>query len=283
VLFSHRGVNAFPRQGLFMTAEILFEKHNGVAWITLNRPAARNAFTPPMCEQLANIVRDLKDDGATRVVVLRASGTDFSVGADLKAMSAGLSPVGAERGRDIPAIARATAVPLVTGLYALRQPIIASVRGHIIGIGAQLALSADLCVASETSKFLLPQVRLAHPVDHGESFFLPRKIGPARAMQLLLLAETLRADQARDYGLVNWLVADADLEAKTAEIVQKLQAVAPVAAAEIKALLYRSLANTLDQQCEAEMQSLGVCAATDDFPEALRAFVEKRTPVFRGR
>lgn len=266
-----------------MTDDLLFEKQNGVAWITLNRPAARNAFTLAMCDRLTNIVRELQDDHDTRVVVLRGNGTDFTVGADLKEMSSSLSPLSTERGRDIPAIARKTAVPIVTGLYALRQPIIASVRGHAIGIGAQLALSADLCVAAATAKFLMPQVRLAHPVDHGESFFLPRKIGPARAMQLLLLAETLTAEQARDFGLVNWLVADAELEAKTVEIVQRLQAVAPVAAAEIKSLLRHSLANSLPQQFTAEMRSLGVCAATEDFPEALRAFVEKRTPVFRGR
>jgi 2-(1,2-epoxy-1,2-dihydrophenyl)acetyl-CoA isomerase len=266
-----------------MSQDLLFEVESGVAWITLNRPAARNAVTVAMCADLANIVAGLREDASTHVVVVRANGADFTVGADLKAMSAALSPSPQQRARDIAEMARRTSVPIFTGLHALRQPIIASVRGHAIGVGAQLALSADLCVASETAKFLLPQARLAHPVDHGESFFLPRKIGPARTMQLLLLAETLTAADAREFGMVNWVVPDAELESRTASVVQKLRAVAPVAAREIKALVRSSLDNDLAAQFEAEMRALEMCAATEDFPEALQAFVEKRPPVFRGK
>lgn len=266
-----------------MAEGIQFEKQNGVAWITLNRPEARNAITLPMCEELTRIVHGLGSDRDSHVVVLRAQGADFTVGADLKAMSAALSPDPGERARDIPEVARRNSVPLVTGLQALRQPIIASVRGHAVGIGAQLLLSADLCIASETTRLLMPQVRLAHPVDHGESYFLPRKVGPARAMQLLLLAETLTAADARDFGIINWVVPDAELETRTADLVQKLRDVAPVAAAEIKSLLQQSGGNDLAAQFEAEMRSLATCAATEDFPEALNAFVQKRKPEFKGR
>jgi 2-(1,2-epoxy-1,2-dihydrophenyl)acetyl-CoA isomerase len=273
------GVRMTTAQGI----DVLFEKGNGVATITLNRPTARNAFTVEMCSRLEQIVGDLRTDTETHVVVIQAAGSDFTVGADLKAMSSSLSPDPQLRSQDIADMARRTSVPIFTGLYALRQPIVVSVRGHAIGVGAQLALSADLCIAADNAKFLMPQARLAHPVDHGESFFLPRKIGPARSMQLLLLAETLSAQVACDYGIVNWVVPDKELAAKTAEVVGKLRAVAPVAAAEIKALLRESLSNDLSRQFEAEMRALARCAATADFPEAIQAFVEKRPPVFHGR
>jgi 2-(1,2-epoxy-1,2-dihydrophenyl)acetyl-CoA isomerase len=262
---------------------VLFEKRDGIARITLNRPAARNALTRAMFKDLAAAVIALRDDNATRLVVLRANGTDFTVGADLKDMSGVVLPSPAERGEQLVALAREISWPIFLGLHELRQPIIASVRGHVIGAGAQLVLSADLTIASDTARILLPQVRLGHPVDHGESYYLPRKIGIGRAMQLLLLAETLSAAQAEQYGLVNWAVPDADLDQKTEELVQRIANGATVAICETKALLRQSADNSFADQFAAEGRSLGVCAATDDFPEAINAFLEKRKPAFKGR
>jgi 2-(1,2-epoxy-1,2-dihydrophenyl)acetyl-CoA isomerase len=266
-----------------MSQEVVFEKVDGIAWITLNRPAARNALTMAMCVELAQIIAALRTDADSRVVVLRASGSDFTVGADLKDMATSLSASPTQRAKDISATARDISWPIFLGLDRLRQPIIASVRGHVIGAGAQLLLSADLVVASETAKLLIPQVRLAHPVDHGESYSLPRKIGMARTMQLLLMAEPLPAGEAERFGLVNWVVADAALEQKTAEVVQRIASAAPVAIAETKALVRGSQRRTIEEQFAAEADALAVCAATEDFPEAIQAFVQKRTPQFHGR
>jgi 2-(1,2-epoxy-1,2-dihydrophenyl)acetyl-CoA isomerase len=153
----------------------------------------------------------------------------------------------------------------------------------VIGVGVQMVLSADLTIASETARFLLPQVRLGHPVDHGESYFLPRKIGVARTMQLLLLAETLHAADAEKYNLVNWVVPDASLEVKTADIAQRLATGASLAIYETKALVRDSEQRSITEQFEAEARSLELCAASDDFPEAINAFVQKRKPAFKGR
>jgi 2-(1,2-epoxy-1,2-dihydrophenyl)acetyl-CoA isomerase len=264
-------------------SDVLFEKRDGIAWITLNRPTARNALTKAMFKHLASAITGLRNDSATRLVVLRGSGTDFTVGADLKDMSGVASPSPAERGEQLAALAREMSWPIFLGLHELRQPIIASVRGHVIGAGAQLVLSADLTIASDTTRFLLPQVRLGHPVDHGESYYLPRKIGIGRAMQLLLLAETLSAAQAEQYGLINWAVPDADLDKKTEELVQRIANGATVAICETKALLRQSTENSFADQFAAEARSLAICAATDDFPEAINAFLEKRKPAFKGR
>lgn len=266
-----------------MSDDVLFERTAGVARITLNRAAVRNAVTPAMCTELLRIIESLRADPDTRVVLLRAAGTDFTVGADLKGMAGGLATDPAQRAREISAIARATSVPIFMGLQALPQPVVVSARGHAIGVGAQVLLSADLSIVSETARILLPQARLAHPVDHGESWFLPRRVGLARAMQLTLLAETVSGAEAERIGLVNWVVPDGDLDARTENLVTRLCDVAPVAVAQIKSLLRQSEHNDLGAQLEAEMQSLATCAATEDFPEALRAFVEKRKPAFRGR
>lgn len=266
-----------------MTGEVLFERRDGIAWITLNRPAARNALTRDMCTELAAMIAELRADRGTRVVVLRGNGSDFTIGADLKDLSAALSPDAATRGKEMAGMARAIAWPIFLGMHELEQPVIASVRGHVIGAGVQMVLSADLTVCSETARFLLPMARLGHSVDHGESYHLPRKLGYSRAMQLLMLAETLGAGDAERHGLVNWAVPDATLEAKTAEVVERVAAGAPVALREMKSLLRQSPDRSITEQFAAEAVSLEACAASGDFLEAMNAFLEKRKPVFRGR
>ena len=265
-----------------MSHEVLFERRDGVAWIAINRPALRNALTRGMCADLAAIISELRGDGTTRVVVLRGNGSDFTVGADLKDMSDLPSRSPTQRGEDVAAMAREIAWPIVRGLHELRQPIVASIRGHVIGVGVQFLLSADLSIASETARMLLPMARLGHSVDHGESYYLPRRIAMGRVMQMLLLGETWSAAEAERHGLVNWVVPDERLEERTDEVVQRIAAGAPVAAQEMKSLVRQSLDRTLDEQLAAEAKSLGTCAATADFGEAINAFLEKRNPKFSG-
>jgi len=264
-------------------SEVLLGKHEGVASITLNRPEQRNALSVSMCHELLAAINEIHGDLSVRVVVLNAMGTDFTVGADLKEMSDSLPADAAERSGMITALARDLSWPIFRGLHDLSQPIIASVRGHAIGVGAQLVISSDLVVASETMRLLIPQVRLGHSVDHCESWYLPRKTGMAKAMQLTLLADTLGAADAERSGLVNWVVSDDKLEEKTGEIIGRIAANAPIAVREVKALLRRSLASSLEEQFSAEEKSLGRCVESEDFLEALGAFVEKRKPQFRGR
>jgi 2-(1,2-epoxy-1,2-dihydrophenyl)acetyl-CoA isomerase len=266
-----------------MSNEILFDRQDGVAWITLNRPSVKNAITKAMSGEIASIISELRADLDTRVIVLRGNGPDFTAGADLKDESDGLSSIPAERGRQVGAMGRSIAWPIFLGMQELRQPVVSSVRGHVIGIGVQMVLSSDLAIASESARFLLPQTKLAHAPDHGESYYLPRKIGMIRAMQHLLLAEPITSAQAERYDLVNWVVPDAEVEQKTDEIVWKLARGASVALYETKALLRDSARRSVSEQYAAEADALERCAATEDFPEAMRAFVEKRPSRFMGR
>ncbi len=262
-----------------MADEILFDRRDGVAWITFNRPSVKNALTKAMCAELIAIVQRLREDAETRVIVFRANGADFTAGADLKDVSKSLPADPTARGAEVAAMARSIAWPIFLAMHELRQPIVASVRGHVIGAGVQVVLSADLTVASETSRFLLPQVRLGHSVDHGESYYLPRKIGLARTMQLTLLGETVGAADAERFNLVNWVVPDVELEKKTDEVVARLARSAPTALYETKALVRDSAQRSVAEQFAAEAQALERCAATEDFPEAINAFIEKRTKV----
>lgn len=265
-----------------MSQKILLEVQNHIATITLNRPEVKNALTEPMCAELAKIIKALKDDTSVRVVILAAIGNDFCVGADLKELSNGLPEDTVERGEIMQGKVKNVAWPIFQGLHELPQPIITCVRGHAIGAGAQMMLSSDLCIASTTTRFLLPQANLAHPVDHGESYYLPRKVGLTKAMQLTLLAETLSGEEAAGIGLVNWCVEDTNLEQKTEEVAEKLANAAPLAIREIKSLLLQSGDNSLYQQYAIEADALKRCASSDDFMEAITAFTEKRKPSFKG-
>ena len=174
-------------------------------------------------------------------------------------------------------------LPLFLAMGAVPQPVVCSVRGYAVGAGMQMALMSDLVVAAESAKFVLPQVRLGHNVDHGESWALPRKVGMGRAMQLMALGESVNGRDAERFGIANWVVDDGALEQKTEEIVSRLASSPTVAIREMKELLRGAAQRSLEEQLEAEARALGVCAATEDFAEAIGAFLAKRKPAFKGR
>jgi 2-(1,2-epoxy-1,2-dihydrophenyl)acetyl-CoA isomerase len=261
----------------------MVHQDSGVISITLNRPQVKNALTFAMCHELIAVFQGLRDDVATRVVLLRGSGTDFSSGADLNDVATILDADAKARGEAAMCQVRELSLPLFLAMDAVPQPVVCSVRGYAVGAGMQMALMSDLVVAAESAKFVLPQVRLGHNVDHGESWALPRKVGMGRAMQLMALGENVAGRDAERFGIANWVVEDGALEEKTQEIVGRLASGAPVAIREMKRLLRGVSGRSLEEQLEAEARALGICAATDDFAEAIGAFMAKRKPEFKGR
>ncbi len=266
-----------------MSAEILIERKDGLASITLNRPTVKNALTVAMCRELTTLFHSLRTDADTRVVVIKGAGTDFTSGADLKELSMSLDAAPAVRSAAVMQQVRELSWPLFLALHELPQPVLASARGYAIGAGAQFLFAADLVMASESLRLSVPQVKLGHSVDHGESWYLPRKIGLGRALQLSLLGDMIDARDAEKFGIVNWLIADSDLEQRTFELATKLANSSPVALAESKRLMRGGLEQDITQQFEAEARSIGVCAVTSDFVEAIAAAAAKRKPVFMGR
>jgi 2-(1,2-epoxy-1,2-dihydrophenyl)acetyl-CoA isomerase len=266
-----------------MTDGIEFGLNGNVAYITLNRPDRRNALTTEMMDDLLGMLNRLADDPTVRIVVLRGRGGDFCSGADVDAMASILELSPKERAARFHRSIDERIVPLFNAFRRLPQPIVASVRGYAIGIGVQFVLLSDLVVASETAQFILPQVKLAHTVDHGESWLLPRRIGLSKAMQLCLLGDPMNAVDAERFGLSNWTAKDQSLEEETEKIVWKLLRGAPDALRRTKALLSVSEDNSLEGQFEAERTHVGFGAASENFVEAVRAFKEKRPPIFLDR
>ncbi|GLR66010.1 2-(1,2-epoxy-1,2-dihydrophenyl)acetyl-CoA isomerase [Acidocella aquatica] len=266
-----------------ISAPIIFKKSAGVATITFNRPKSRNALTMQMCRDLIEFISGLNGDEQTRVLLLRGNGPDFCSGADLREMTDISAVTPQARAAEVGLNVLDVSQVLFTALHKVDAPIVAGVRGYAIGAGMQFVLAADLVAVSETAKLAVPQVRLGHTADHGESYYLPRKVGSARAMQILLLGEFVTAAQAGQFGLANWVVPDMGLDAQVDGIVGKLSASPPAAVFGMKELLRNCFHNTLEQQFAEELAVVKKCAATDDFVEAMAAAREKRPPIFRGR
>lgn len=255
----------------------------GLATIMIDRPERMNAFLPRMISEMTEMARDLAGDQECRVVSIRHTGKDLCAGADTDDIASAALRTPSEREATFYHGLATQIHPLLRAFRALPQPIVIGARGHAIGLGVQFLLFADLVVASETLKITLPQVQLGHVFDHGESYLLPRQIGQRKAMELALLGERMNAVDAERFGLVNFLVADADLDAKTVDVVARLLRLPPVALLASKALMRSSETAELEAQLSAERMHASRCAGTEDFVEAIAAFSEKRPPRYTGR
>lgn len=265
-----------------MTKTVRLTKDAGLGIITLDNPGKMNAVTFEMMAQLKSILDRLATDEEVRVVVIRGEGDNFCSGIETSGLTATTDLTGEQRAAGFEASLSGVIGPLIKAFLALPQPVVGSIKGYAIALGISFALASDLIIASHSAKFVLPQVRLGHTLDHGESWLLPRRIGLSRAMQLTLTGETLSGEDAARFNLANWLTADEDLQDRTAAVAENLLRLPPIALRQSKAILNASLHNTLDDQMAAEMQAVMICAASDDFAEAMSAFMERRQGHFRG-
>lgn len=265
-----------------MTPQVITEIRGRTAWIVFNRPEVRNAISDEMWRTMSAFLRDVRAQGQTRAVVITGEGDNFSSGGDLKPTADILQAAPAERANYVVAAARA-AQEFFRVMDIIPQPVIASVRGYALGGAFGIVAAADLVIASTTAMFSVPQIRLGHATDHGESWHLPRKVGSGRALQILLLGERMDATEALACGLVNWVVPNDQLDSRALEVAAQFDAGANVAAAAVKNLVRSSERHTFEQQLVCEREELAILAATDDFAEGIRSFVEKRKPQFLGR
>lgn len=250
----------------------------GVAWITLNRPEALNAWTRALGEDLHSALDSAAENPEACAIVLTGAGRAFSSGADLKD---GLAP-GEDGKPDVLTPLRETYNPLILRVRTLPKPVVAAVNGPAAGIGCSLALAADLIVAAESAYFLLAFVNIGLALDGGASAFLPAHVGHARAFEMALLGERLPAARALEWGLVNRVVPDAELEHEAGALAARLAAGPPGSYASIKQTindhLYPRLEQLLDH--EAVLQQERVSSA--DVTEGLLAFMQRRPPSFTG-
>ncbi|MBM2615628.1 enoyl-CoA hydratase/isomerase family protein [Actinoplanes sp. LDG1-06] len=255
-------------------AEIVGEIRDGVGWVTMSNPARRNALSTAMLGALDATVRRFDDDDAVRTIVLRGAGETFTAGADISEFAAHHDATG---DRDV---WERTLTGLFVTLSGLTTPLIAMIRGHCFGAGMALALSADIRVAAEGSRFAIPAARLGIGYPFALAQTLVHVVGPANASDMLFTARAYSDAEALAAGLINRLVPAERLEEDVLATAQAIAANAPLAVraakASIKAAAHPSLAARA-QQLIAETSG-----SRDEF-EGQRAFMERRPPAFEGR
>src|SRR4051794_756830 len=259
-----------------MNVEI--ERRGGVTTLTLNRPEAMNAVDKDLGNELRDAVQAAADDEATRAVVLTGNGRAFCSGADLKS---GFDP----DDDGLPAIERALHErfhPIIEGLRTMPKPAIAAINGPAVGIGLSFALSCDLVLAAESSYLMLAFVNIGLVPDGGSSFLIPERIGFARAAEMAMLGERVPAGQALRWGLINRVVADADLTAETNALADRLAQGPTRSFAGSKRQLNAWAFARMQEQLELEAGIQHELGRSRDFLEGVQAFVEKRGPRFTG-
>jgi 2-(1,2-epoxy-1,2-dihydrophenyl)acetyl-CoA isomerase len=258
------------------TRTILTACADGVATLTLNRPEARNALDMTMRGDLEAALTALDRDTDVRILVVRGAGEHFSSGGDVKPMrdNTMTAPEGQSR---VEAINRA-----ITALARFRTPTIAMVDGAAVGAGCNLALACDLILASDRARFGEVFARIGLIPDAGGTYFLPRRIGLARAKELVFTADIINARDAERIGLINRVVPVADLERETMALARRIADGPPRVLAAAKTLLDRATGLDLESALHWEALTQGAMIAAPDHREGLRAFFEKRPPRFTG-
>jgi enoyl-CoA hydratase len=255
---------------------LLYEKRNGIGYVTLNRPAKLNALNRQVVEELLDCFQAVAKDDEVRVAIVTGAGEKaFIAGADINELAV-LSPV---EGKETCRLGQ----KVLDSIENLGKPVIAAINGYALGGGCELAMACTLRVASENARLGQPEVKLGIIPGYAGTQRLPRLVGKGRALELILSGEPITAQEAYRIGLVNQVVPQQELMTAAEKLAQKIAALAPLA---IKFAL--EAVNHGLQMSQAEGQFLeatlfALCCSTADMKEGTRAFLEKRAPKFAGK
>lgn len=262
-----------------MTYEtIQYEVNQGVATITLNRPDRLNAVNSQMIAEILSALGEAESDSSARVLVFTGAGRAFCPGQDLNDRMGG-----GDSRPDLGETVENGWNPLIRKVYGLNLPTVAAVNGVAAGAGANLALACDLVIAHEKAKFVQVYANLGLVPDAGGSFILPRLVGLARAKELCFTARPVMAAEAVDMGMIAHAKSDADFVDFVHETTARMAKQPTYGLAQTKHVLNVSLSNTLDSQLDLERDTMQKCGFSDDYAEGVKAFLEKRTPEFKGK
>lgn len=257
---------------------LLVEQADGVLTLTLHRPDVLNSFNQAMAQALQGALQQAADDATVRAVVLTGAGRGFCAGQDL----AEALPQDGQPLPDIGAVVRASYNPIIRAIRTLEKPVLCAVNGIAAGAGANLAFACDLTIAAEDASFVESFAKLGLIPDTSGTFFVPRLAGVQRATGMFFLAEKIPARQAKEWGLIWDVVPAADLRATVQALAHRLATQATRGFGLTKRALNASFANSLEAQLEVEARAMDEAGRTADYEEGVRAFLEKRTPVYRG-
>jgi len=262
-------------------ANVVVERRGAVCEIRLNRPELLNAVDRETIAALTAAAAEAAEDTSARAVLLRGEGTHFCAGGDIT-MFGELIRLAPEQRRKLLYQTVDALHPLLARLRHMPKPVVAAVQGAAAGFGLSLVLAADLALAAEDAVFACGYIHLGTSPDGGMTATLPALVGLKRATELMLLGERFDAARALALGVVNRLVAPDRLAAEAAALADRLATGPADAYARTKSLIQASLGDAFDAQLRREAESFAICAATEDFAEGVRAFLEKRRPAFTG-
>jgi len=255
---------------------ILFEKKNSIAYVTVNRPKVLNALNMATMDELRAAFHDIKNDTSVRVVILTGSGEKaFIAGADINELAAHTAVSGKEythRGQSV-----------LNLMENVGKPVIACLNGFTLGGGCEIAMACTMRIASENAKIGQPEVKLGIIPGYGGTQRLPRLVGKGRAMQLVLTGEMIGAQEAYRIGLVNEVTSPADLIPRAEAIAQKIIANAPLAVQYSLEAINKGLEMTLPEALYLEAVLFSVACSSEDKKEGTTAFLEKRPAQFKGK
>ena len=255
---------------------IIYEKNEGVATITLNRPEALNAFSKEVVEEILHALEDVKTDEAVRVVVLTGAGEKaFSAGADIKTM-VGMTAL---KARELSFMGE----KLCVGLENLEKPVIAAINGYALGGGLEVAMSCDLRIASENAKMGQTEINIGLIPGWGGTQRLTRLVGMTKAKEMVFTGRIIDAKTAEQIGIVNMVVPTDKFRETVSQFAKDLASKAPVALKVAKALINKGSDIGLESALALEREGFGVVGSSEDLKEGVSAFTEKRKPVFKGR
>jgi Enoyl-CoA hydratase/carnithine racemase len=256
---------------------ILFDVHDNVGYITLNRPEKRNPIPNPAKSELLEVFDICDFDDSIRAVVIRGAGGNFSAGGDLNAMQERIQK--GERGTRLNC---RLAGEMNWRLRNVQKPTIAWVEGAIAGAGICLALSCDFQVVAEDAKMVFAFVNIGYVPDSGATYFVTRAIGTVRATELFMSGKRFTGREAAEWGLFTEAVAADKLEERVKQYIEKYSHGPTKAYANIKTMINRAQYADFVAGMQSEIECQGECEQTEDFKEAVNAFFEKRKPVFKG-
>lgn len=254
---------------------LTLDKEAGIATLTLNRPEQLNAISLPMIQSIGKAIDDVHQDDSLKVLIITGAGRAFCAGLDVATFKEveNMSP------QELSDVMRSLSLPL----YNLSKPAIAAINGATVGAGLSIAMLCDIRIASATARFSSAYIRMGMVPDAGATYFLPRIVGIAKAIELMITGDSFDATEAKGMGLLNKVVPEEEVMKVAQELANRIASGPSVAIKLIKQATYQGIHNSLEQQIEFECLADCLCLRTEDHKEGVKAFFEKRPPQFKGR
>ena len=260
-----------------MDPHMLYEKLEHVAVLTINRPEARNAFSPEMISLWQEHLEKAKADTGVRVIVVTGRGDTFCSGGDIRDMAEGRL-----KSWDMKSFLWEGVHRIVLILEDLDKPVIAAINGAAMGAGLDMALMCDLRVCSDRARLAESYIMMGLVPGDGGAYFLPRLVGTAKALEMLWTGSVLSAEEALGAGIVNRVVDHDRLKEETLRLAESIAAKPPLAVRMMKRAVYQAQTSSLRAHLDYISSQVALLSETKDHREAAQAFLEKRKPVFEG-